>query len=129
MTLIGSLIKGVIDVSQNILSREDHIENQQKILENLLKKAKDTAFGKYYGFEEILESNAVERNFQISLPYFDYNQMNEGWWKQTQKGLPDITWPGKPAYYALSSGTTGKTSKRIPVTNAMIDAIRKAGLR
>ncbi|MGB7393705.1 MAG: GH3 auxin-responsive promoter family protein, partial [Pricia sp.] len=34
-----------------------------------------------------------------------------------------------PHYFALSSGTTGKTSKRIPVTDAMIESIRDAGIQ
>jgi hypothetical protein len=33
------------------------------------------------------------------------------------------------AYYALSSGTTGKTSKRIPVSGEKVDAIRRAGIK
>src|SRR5699024_3202693 len=32
-------------------------------------------------------------------------------------------------YYALSSGTTGTTSKRIPVTGDIINAIRQTGLK
>jgi hypothetical protein len=55
--------------------------------------------------------------------------MRSDWWQRTEEGLADITWPGKPSYFALSSGTTGKTSKRIPVTDAMIDAIRTAGIQ
>lgn len=129
MAIIGSLIKGFIDVSQNIVSKADHIENQEKVLEDLLKKAKDTAFGKYYGFAKILEAENPSQAFQDSVPYFDYDDMHRTWWKQVHDGLPDITWPGRPSYYALSSGTTGKTSKRIPVTDAMIDTIRQAGLK
>src|SRR5690606_967025 len=37
-------------------------------------------------------------------------------------------WPKDPDYYALSSGTTGKTSKRIPVTHDMIKSIRSTGI-
>lgn len=129
MAIIGSLIKGVIDVSQNITSQKDHIDNQNEVLEDLLKKAKDTAFGKYFGFEKILETEDTPRAFQENVPYFDYNEMHQTWWKQVHNGLPDITWPGRPSYYALSSGTTGKSSKRIPVTDAMMDSIQQAGLK
>lgn len=129
MTIIGSLIKGVIDVSQNIGATEDHRANQHKELVNLLKTARNTAFGKYYGFEHILESQNMEKAFREGVPYFNYEQMCASWWKQIHKGLPDITWPGRPAYYALSSGTTGTTSKRIPVTGDMINAIRQTGLK
>lgn len=45
------------------------------------------------------------------------------------EGEEDVTWPGKPPYFALSSGTTGKTSKRIPVTEDMVEAIRQTGIK
>ncbi len=45
------------------------------------------------------------------------------------EGEEDVTWPGKPPYFALSSGTTGKTSKRIPVTADMVEAIRTSGIK
>ena len=129
MAIIGSLIKGAIDVAGNFVSHSKHIENQQKVLKNLLEKAKDTAFGKYYGFQQILEADDIAKAFQEKVPYFDYHQMQEQWWYKLHEGLEDITWPGKPSYYALSSGTTGKTSKRIPVTDEMIESIRNAGIK
>ncbi|NND08987.1 MAG: hypothetical protein HKN87_21655 [Saprospiraceae bacterium] len=36
--------------------------------------------------------------------------------------------PGHPDYFALSSGTTGKESKRVPVTADMIKSIRSIGV-
>lgn len=129
MAIIGSLIKGAIDVAGNFTADENPIENQKKVLRKLLEKAKSTAFGKYYGFQKILDSEDTEKAFQEQIPYFDYHQMQEQWWYKLHEGLEDISWPGKPSYYALSSGTTGKTSKRIPVTNEMIEAIRQAGIK
>ena len=55
--------------------------------------------------------------------------MNDQWWSRLHEGQTDVSWPGKPSYFALSSGTTGKTSKRIPVTDDMIEAIRLAGIK
>lgn len=46
-----------------------------------------------------------------------------------KEGKPDITWPGVPKFLARSSGTTGKKSKTIPVTDEMIAAIKAAGTR
>ncbi len=43
---------------------------------------------------------------------------------ECMKGQENVTWPGKPPYFALSSGTTGKSSKRIPVTEDMVEAIQ-----
>ncbi len=129
MAIIGSLIKGAIDVAGNFTADENPIENQKKVLRKLLEKAKDTAFGKSYGFQKILDAENLQEAFQKQVPYFDYHQMQEQWWHKLHEGLEDITWPGIPSYYALSSGTTGKTSKRIPVTDEMIEAIRQAGIK
>lgn len=129
MPIIGSLIKGIIDASQFFGSDEDHMENQEKVLIELLDKAKHTAFGIYYGFEEILEKEDKISTFQEWVPFFDYNKIQQEWWKQIQSGRSNITWPGRPSYFALSSGTTGKSSKRIPITEDMLESIRTTGLK
>ncbi|HKL91178.1 MAG TPA: GH3 auxin-responsive promoter family protein, partial [Allomuricauda sp.] len=49
------------------------------------------------------------------------------WWSKTIKGEANVAWPGSPDFFALSSGTTGKKSKRIPVTKDMLDSITRAG--
>ena len=40
--------------------------------------------------------------------------------KKHLEGVPDVTWPGKIKYYALSSGTSEAASKYIPVTKEML---------
>lgn len=129
MAIIGSLIKGIIDISQSLGAEEDNVENQEKILEELLEKAKKTAFGKYHGFEDILEREDQISAFQENVPLFDYEKLHNEWWKQIHRGHRDITWPGRPSYFALSSGTTGKTSKRIPITDDMLAAIRMTAMK
>lgn len=129
MAILGSIIKGAIEIRDSLVSDSSPIEEQQGVLSQLLETAKNTAFGKYYGFSKIIAAEDYQKSFTTMVPYFDYHQMKENWWDKTIEGLEDITWPGKPSYFALSSGTTGKTSKRIPVTNAMIDAIRDAGIK
>lgn len=129
MNIIGNFIKGVINVTDKITGDDDPIADQRTVLQNLLETAKDTSFGKAYEFENILKSDDKHQAFRNTVPYFDYNQINEAWWHKLHEGQTDVTWPGSPDYFALSSGTTGKTSKRIPVTDAMIDAIRQAGIK
>ena len=129
MAILGSIIKTAIDLRGALVSEKSSVESQKEVLKHLLEKAKDTAFGKYYGFKNILESEDIQKSFSEKVPYFDYHQMEEQWWNKTQEGLEDITWPGKPSYFARSSGTTGKTSKRIPVTDEMIEAIRNTGIK
>ncbi|CAM3500973.1 GH3 family domain-containing protein [Aequorivita lipolytica] len=129
MAILGSIIKTAIDLRGAIISKKSPVESQREVLKNLLENAKNTAFGKYYGFTKILEAQDIQKSFTEKIPYFDYHQMEKEWWCKTQEGLQDITWPGCPKYFALSSGTTGKTSKKIPVTNEMIEAIRTTGIK
>ena len=129
MAIFGSLIKSAIEVREKFTSESQPIQEQEKVLEELLKKAKDTLFGKYYFFDTILQSDNIQKTFAEKVPFFDYHQMNDQWWSRLHEGQTDVSWPGKPSYFALSSGTTGKTSKRIPVTDDMIEAIRLAGIK
>jgi hypothetical protein len=128
MAILGNIIKGFIEIKDSLSSETNPVNEQQKVLKSLLNKAKNTAFGKHYDFESILESDDITKAYSDAIPYFDYNKINDEWWHRLQDGEENITWPGKPNYFALSSGTTGKTSKRIPVTDEMIDAIKQAGI-
>ncbi|MBW4970678.1 GH3 auxin-responsive promoter family protein [Croceibacter atlanticus] len=129
MAIFGSLIKSAIEFREKFTSESQPILEQEKVLEELLKKAKDTLFGKYYFFDNILQCDNIQKTFAEKVPFFDYHQMNDQWWSRLHEGQTDVSWPGKPSYFALSSGTTGKTSKRIPVTDDMIEAIRLAGIK
>ncbi|WP_378186335.1 GH3 auxin-responsive promoter family protein [Aquimarina sp. W85] len=129
MAILGSIIKGAIYLKDALTPDVNNIEAQQEVLQHLLTTAKDTAFGKHYQFEEILNAKHPAKQFAQTIPYFDYQTLNDQWWSQLHEGKDNITWPGSPPYFALSSGTTGKTSKRIPVTEAMIEAIRSAGIK
>lgn len=129
MAFVGSIIKGLIDLRDKIVSEPEPEEAQLEVLKNLLNTAKDTAFGKHYKFEEILDADDIMKAFAEKVPYFDYNKLDKEWWHKMHEGEEDVTWPGKPPYFALSSGTTGKTSKRIPVTEDMVEAIRQTGIK
>ncbi|MCM5664427.1 GH3 family domain-containing protein [Galbibacter mesophilus] len=129
MAVLGSIIKGVIELADTFSSEVNAAEAQREILKKLLEKAKETKFGKDYAFEEILKSEDLEKQFAQSVPYFDYHKMNDAYWKHLHEGEENVSWPGTPEYYALSSGTTGKTSKRIPVTEDMLEAIRNTGIK
>ncbi len=129
MAILGNIIKGIINIKDTLTPEADHVEAQKEILESLLKSAKDTQFGKHYDFEAISNSENIAKEFSAKLPYFDYNKINDEWWSKLHKGETDVTWPRTPSYFALSSGTTGKTSKRIPVTDEMIEAIRQSGIK
>ncbi|KAA5821153.1 GH3 auxin-responsive promoter family protein [Algibacter amylolyticus] len=129
MAILGNIIKGVIELKGTLTSETNHVASQEAVLKQLLEKAQDTQFGTHYKFSEILESDSMLSAFAKTVPYFDYNKINDAWWNKLLKGETDVTWPGNPSYFALSSGTTGKTSKRIPVTDDMISAIRESGIK
>lgn len=129
MAIIGNIIKGVINLRNSISGETDHVRNQKETLNLLLDKAKATEFGKHYQFSKFLKSKQTYQEFKTNISVFDYDNMHNEWWYRLHKGEDNITWPGHPDYFALSSGTTGKTSKRIPVTDDMIAAIKKAGIQ
>jgi len=102
------------------LPESDARTQQQKVLKKLLKKARFTEFGQKYNFDKILLGENVEHDFQRSVPIFDYNKIYNEWWKKTLEGVPDVAWPGKIEYFALSSGTSEAASKYIPITKDLL---------
>jgi hypothetical protein len=102
------------------ISQNDPQRQQLRVLKKLLRKARFTEFGQDYLFDEILLSRYSEEKFQEHVPVHEYNKIYERWWKKTLDGVPDVTWPGKIKYYALSSGTSEAASKYIPVTRDML---------
>ncbi|MDB5251620.1 MAG: auxin-responsive promoter [Flaviaesturariibacter sp.] len=106
------------------IPENDARRQQLRVLKKLLKKARFTAFGQKYRFDDILLSKHAGKQFQQRVPVHDYNRIYEDWWKQTLEGVPDVAWPGKIKYYALSSGTSESASKYIPVTKEMLRSNR-----
>jgi GH3 auxin-responsive promoter len=102
------------------LPKNDARRQQVKVLKKLMKKARFTEFGQTYQFDSILFSRHPGKKFQELVPVHDYDKIYERWWKKTLEGVPDVTWPGKIKYYALSSGTSESASKYIPVTKDLL---------
>lgn len=128
MAILGGVIKKAIDFN-GLISREPNPYKAQKaVLTQLLTKAKLTAFGLKYKFNEILNSADPVAAFQQQVPVYDYDTMFEEWWHFLLEGHQNVTWPGGQKYFALSSGTTSN-KKSIPVTPDMINAIRKGGIQ
>ena len=111
------------------LSRKDARSQQEKVLKKLLTKARFTSFGQQYRFDDILMKQDPVKHFQQWVPVHDYQKIYDEWWIQTLDGVPDVTWPGKIYYYALSSGTSESASKYIPVTKDMLRSNRVNYLR
>jgi hypothetical protein len=121
-----------------IFQRRSTVENtrfhkacreQERTLQQLLETASGTAFGRYHRFSQCLHGTQVAKDFAKAVPLSTYEQMHHDWWRIAQADEPDITWPGKIPYYALSSGTSNAATKYIPVTAAMLRMIKKASRR
>jgi hypothetical protein len=102
------------------IPQNDPRRQQLRVLIKLLKKARFTEFGQEYKFDGILFNADPAKNFQELVPVHDYNKIYDRWWKKTLDGVPDVAWPGKIKYYALSSGTSEAASKYIPITREML---------
>ncbi len=105
---------------------------QERELRKLLKKAKATEFGRKYNFHKMLHgANGTEifNRFKARVPTFSYIEINRSWWQKARNGAEDVCWPGKVKYFATSSGTSEASYKYIPVTDEMIKAIQKTGIR
>lgn len=90
------------------------VETQQKVLASLIKKAAETNFGKDHDFATIKShydfvSKVPVRDYEALKPYVDL----------VVEGNENILWPGKPVYFAKTSGTTSG-AKYIPLTKESI---------
>ncbi|MEZ0486023.1 GH3 family domain-containing protein [Fibrella aquatica] len=128
MSVIGELVKKAIDVYGFVTSEPDPVQAQREVLHHLLTKARLTAFGKKFNFSDLLKNDDIVAAFQQNVPVHDYDKLHDDWWHYLLEGHQNVTWPGGQSYFALSSGTTS-TSKAIPVTDDMLDSIRKAGIQ
>ena len=125
MPILGSIIKGAIDIRSRIPSRRNVYKQQVRQLKKLIEKAQFTDFGSQFKFTEMATLDDPINAFQKNVPIYDYQSIFDAWWHRALKGERDICWPGKIKYFALSSGTSESSSKHIPVTRDMIKTIHK----
>jgi hypothetical protein len=85
-------------------------EAQQRWFRTLVARAKHTTFGKDHHFADIQTIG----DFRQAVPIRDYESLKP-YIEQILGGGSDVLWPGKPAYFAKTSGTTSGV-KYIPLT-------------
>lgn len=135
MAILGTLLKKGIRLRESLEQEYSNpLELQKQSLKKLLIAAKDTAIGKKYGFAHILKSfkqpgDVFHQTFSEKVPVYNYDKIFEEWWHHLKDGKKNITWPGPTRYFALTSGTSGASSKYIPITKDMVKAIRRTGVR
>ncbi|MHA7128368.1 GH3 family acyl-acid amido synthetase [Algoriphagus namhaensis] len=135
MAILSTLLKKGIRLRDSLdqeFSRPSDLQREE--LKKLLLKARHTEISKKYGFHEVLDTFRVGehdfyRAYTERVPVYDYEKIASEWWNSLLEGKKNITWPGKVSHFALSSGTSGSTSKYIPITKDMVKAIRKTGVR
>ena len=130
MKVIGRLIKKTTEIGFKRINRKQlSYQHQLRTLNELLTRAQNTEFGFFHDFKSSLRSIDSVSQFQSKVPIVDYEEFHSKWLNRTISGIPDITWRGKTKYFALSSGTTGSPSKRIPVTIEMIRSFQRSSIR
>ncbi|MEJ6981298.1 GH3 auxin-responsive promoter family protein [Pedobacter sp. P351] len=90
--------------------KKNAVAAQEKVFQKLIKTAQSTAFGKDHGFSKIHSYN----DFKTKVPVRDYEDLKP-YIERVVEGEPDVLWPGKPAYFAKTSGTTSGV-KYIPLS-------------
>lgn len=90
--------------------RQNAIALQQKVFSDLIDKAKNTAFGTDHQFASI---NNYE-DFKRLVPVRDYEDLRP-YIDRLVNGEANVMWPGQPAYFAKTSGTTSGV-KYIPIS-------------
>jgi hypothetical protein len=91
-------------------SKHNAVSDQLNIMKNLVRTAKTTRFGKDHQCNRIQEYD----DFKGLIPLRDYEQLTP-YINQILAGESDVLWPGKPKYFAKTSGTTSGI-KYIPIT-------------
>ena len=89
-------------------------DTQKKVFDKIIAKAKNTKFGVDHDFAAIRS----HRDYAERVPIRDYEALSP-YVQMILDGKSDILWPGKPVYFAKTSGTTSGT-KYIPLTKDSI---------
>jgi hypothetical protein len=90
------------------------VETQFKVFDYLLDNLKKTAFGKDKGLVNI----STYEEFKTKVPIQDYEGFIP-YISQIKKGDLNVLWPGRPLYFAKTSGTTSGI-KYIPLTKESV---------
>ena len=93
---------------------------QNELLLRILKRNRDTAFGREHGFAEI----SSYEEYQKAVPVNRYEALRGYVERQESEKKPYLT-PDRPVMYAQTSGTTGKP-KYIPISRRTVSQTRRS---
>ncbi len=105
--------------AQRIVNKEqkwikEPLKAQELVFKELVTMGAKTQFGRDHGFNEISSMT----DFAAKVPIRDYEALKP-YVEQILAGESNILWPGKPIYFAKTSGTTSG-AKYIPITQPSI---------
>jgi hypothetical protein len=104
------------------LDRANPVHSQKSVLHSLVRRARNTRFGRDHRFDQI----HTVADYQREVPIRNY----EAFWNEYLRAnfpvFKDLTWPGRIPFLALTSGTTEGSNKFIPVSDEMMASNRKA---
>ena len=93
---------------------QNPIQTQESVFQQLISKARNTEFGRDHDFSAIRSHT----DFVNRVPIRDYETLRP-YVDRVVAGEANILWPGKPAYFGKTSGTTSG-AKYIPITSESI---------
>jgi hypothetical protein len=96
------------------LDTANALQDQERIFQYLITTAAQTVFGKNHSFASI----KTYEDFKQHIPINDYEGLKP-YFDKIVNGEPNIVWPGKPLYFAKTSGTTSGV-KYIPISKESI---------
>ena len=95
---------------------------QREILQYLVKRGKDTEYGRNHLFSTIKSYE----DFAQNIPVNTYEELKDDI-DRMRHGEKYILWPGQVKWYAKSSGTTNDKSKFIPITHEGLQTLHYQG--
>ncbi|MFN5023114.1 MAG: GH3 auxin-responsive promoter family protein, partial [Chitinophagaceae bacterium] len=100
--------------NKQLKEQANALKNQQLILNQLVKSASNTLFGKEHQFKEVTDYES----FKKRVPIRDYEGL-KSYIEKIKAGEANVLWKGKPIYLAKTSGTTSGV-KYIPISKDSI---------
>ena len=110
--LAHKLLKLVAYIAKTRINNwaKNPVKTQEKQFKQLLNKGSKTLFGKDHNFDKIKNY----QDFKNNVPIRDYEGIKD-YIELIKSGKENVLWPGKPVYFAITSGTTSG-AKYIPIT-------------
>lgn len=96
--------------------RDNPIESQREVLQDLVTAAQYTEFGRKYDFSRLFNL----KKFKQAVPIHEYNDLKP-YIQRVMNGEQNVLWNTPIHWFAKSSGTTSDKSKFIPVSDESLE--------